>query len=193
MSTTTDDDLVVLVDDSDAALGTADKLDAHRQGLKHRAISALVRNASGALLLQRRASSKYHSGGLWTNACCSHPLPGEAPLAATHRRLQQEMGFDCALDPLFVVHYRADVSNGLIENELVHVFGGTHDGPVRPDPAEASEFRWMTLEALEADMADRPQSYTVWFRKYMNKNREQIAAWLREARNEGPGSGRDGR
>lgn len=193
MSSATDGDHVVLVDDTDRAIGTAEKLDAHRRGLKHRAVSALVRNGAGGFLLQRRALSKYHSGGLWTNACCSHPLPGEEALTATHRRLHQEMGFDCPLEPLFIVHYRADVSDGLVENELVHVFGGTYEGPVRPDPAEAHDFRWLTLDALEADMAERPQSYTVWFRKYMSKNREDIAAWLRETPDERADSGRDGR
>ncbi|CAN0505857.1 unnamed protein product, partial [Phaeothamnion confervicola] len=145
---TTDHDLVVLVDDNDVAIGTAEKLGAHQRGLKHRAISALVRNSAGEFLLQRRALEKYHSGGLWTNACCSHPLPGESPADAAQRRLMQEMGIACTLSPMFIVHYRADVSGGLIENELVHVFGGTHDGPVAPDPAEVSETRWMTLAAL---------------------------------------------
>jgi isopentenyl-diphosphate delta-isomerase len=180
MSAGNDDDLVVLVDDRDAETGTAGKLDAHRRGLKHRAISALVKNAAGEFLLQQRALSKYHSGGLWTNACCSHPLPGEATLDAAHRRLKQEMGIDCALSPMFTVHYRADVSGGLIENELVHVFGGRHDGAVEPDPGEAAGHRWMTLPALEADMRARPEAYTVWFRKYMAEHRGAIAAWLAE-------------
>ncbi len=179
MSAANDDDPVVLVDDHDTGIGTAGKLDAHRRGLKHRAISALVRNSAGEFLLQQRAASKYHSAGLWTNACCSHPLPGESPADAARRRLRQEMGIDCALAPMFVVHYRAEVPGGLTENELVHVFGGTHDGAVRPDPAEASRVRWMTLPALEDDMRARPDAYTIWFRKYMNENRAAIAAWLK--------------
>ncbi len=176
---TTDNDLVVLVDASDAAMGTADKLDAHRRGLRHRAISALVRNAAGEFLLQRRALGKYHSGGLWTNACCSHPRPDESPGDAAHRRLREEMGVACRLDPMFLVHYRADVSGGLIENELVHVFGGTHDGAITPDPAEVGEWKWMTLDALEADLKARPEAYTVWFRKYLGENRAAIAEWLK--------------
>ncbi len=179
---TTDHDLVVLVDADDAAIGTAGKLDAHRRGLKHRAISVLIRNANGEFLLQRRAEAKYHSGGLWTNACCSHPLPGESAADAARRRLKEEMSIAGALEPMFVVHYRADVSDGLIENELVHVFGGTHDGPVVPNPAEVSEHKWITLDALDADMRSRPGAYTVWFRKYLAEYRPQIAAWLGEGR-----------
>ncbi len=94
MSASTDDDLVVLVDDRDRATGTAGKLDAHRRGLKHRAISVLVRNSRGEFLLQQRAAGKYHSGGLWTNACCSHPRPGEDTADAARRRLLDEMGLD---------------------------------------------------------------------------------------------------
>ncbi len=126
-------------------VGTAGKLDAHQRGLKHRAISVLVRNAAGEFLLQRRSPAKYHSGGLWTNACCSHPLPGESTADAARRRLAQEMGFACPIEPLFVFQYNTPVPGGLIENELVHVFGGQHDGPIKPDPAEVSEWKWIAL------------------------------------------------
>lgn len=176
---TTDNDRVVLVDDDDAAIGTSGKLEAHQQGLKHRAISALVRDPAGRFLLQRRALGKYHSAGLWTNACCSHPMPGENTNVAAYRRLKQEMGFSCRLDPMFIVHYREPVPGGLIENEIVHVFGGTHDGPIVPDPSEVSEWTWVTIDALEADLQARPEAYTVWFRKYVADHRSQIAAWLR--------------
>jgi isopentenyl-diphosphate delta-isomerase len=176
---TTDNDLVVLVGDDDAAIGTAGKLDAHQQGLKHRAISALVRDSAGRFLLQRRALEKYHSGGLWTNACCSHPLPGENTTVAAYRRLKQEMGFSCRLDPMFIFHYRAPVSDGLIENELVHVFGGTHDGPIVPDPAEVSEWKWIAFGDLEADLRARPEAYTVWFQQYIAEHGARIAEWLR--------------
>ena len=157
MTASTDNDPVILVDAADVQIGTAEKLDAHRRGLKHRAISVLVRNVDGALLLQRRAAGKYHSGGLWANACCSHPLPGENEAVAARRRLGEEMGVDCALMPLFVTQYRAVVSDGLIEDEVVHVFGGTFDGPVKPDPAEASEWKWVTFADLNNDMRARPE------------------------------------
>jgi isopentenyl-diphosphate delta-isomerase len=179
MTASTDNDSVILVDAEDVQIGTAEKLDAHRRGLKHRAISVLVRNGEGALLLQRRSAGKYHSSGLWANACCSHPLPGENAAVAARRRLGQEMGIDCALEPLFVTHYRAAVSDGLIEDEVVHVFGGTFDGPARPDPAEASEWKWATLAELKADMRARPQAYAVWFRHYLIAHAEPIAQWLK--------------
>jgi len=175
---TADNDPVVLVDDHDAEVGTAGKLDAHQRGLKHRAISVLVRNAAGEFLLHRRAAGKYHSGGLWTNACCSHPRPGESALDAAHRRLKDEMGFDCTLKPMFIAQYRADVPGGLIENELVHAFGGTHDGEIAPDPAEVDEWKFVTLAALSADIQARPETYSVWFRRYLIEHRPQIARWL---------------
>ena len=131
-------DLLILVDSNDNQIGTAGKLDAHQRGLKHRAISALVKNSAGQFLLHRRNFAKYHSGGLWTNACCSHPSPGESTADAAKRRLYQEMGIACPLEPMFVFDYRADVPGGLIEHEIVHVFGGLHDGAVKPDPTRSA-------------------------------------------------------
>jgi len=173
-----DDDPVILVDAEDVAVGTAGKLDAHRRGLKHRAISVLVRNPAGELLLQRRNPGKYHSGLLWANACCSHPLPGESTIDAAHRRLRQEMGIDCTLTPLFTFDYRAPVSDELIENELVHVFGGTHDGRIVPDPAEVSEWKWIGFDDLATDLRDHPERYAIWFRKYVAARGGLIAGWL---------------
>ncbi len=178
MTASADNDPVVLVDANDVEIGTAGKLDAHRRGLRHRAISALVRNSRSEFLLQRRNPAKYHSGGLWTNACCSHPLPGESTADAAKRRLQQEMGVACPLEPLFVFAYRADVPGGLIEDEIVHVFGGQHDGPVEPDSAEASEYKWITLPELMADVGARPEAYTVWFRQYLTQRGAMIAKWM---------------
>jgi isopentenyl-diphosphate Delta-isomerase len=173
-----DSNPVVLVDANDVALGTAGKLDAHRRGLKHRAISVLVRNAKAEFLLQRRAAAKYHSGGLWTNACCSHPLPGEDTASAARRRLSQEMGFECPIEPLFVYQYNEPVPGGLIENEVVHVFGGRHDGPIKPDPTEVGEWKWIAFPALIADIASHPDAYTVWFRHYVAKHGDKIGRWL---------------
>lgn len=182
MTESSSDDLVVLVDAEDAAVGTAGKLAAHRQGLKHRAISALVRNSAGEFLLQRRNPAKYHSGGLWTNACCSHPRPGESAADAARRRLAEEMGFDCALAPLFTFSYRADVPGDLIEDEFVHVFGGLHNGPIRPDPAEVSEWKWMRYDDLVADLRAHPENYTVWFRRYIGDRGAAIRGWLASGR-----------
>jgi isopentenyl-diphosphate delta-isomerase len=156
MADSADNDPVILVDADDVQVGTAGKLDAHQRGLRHRAISVLVRNAAGQFLLQRRSPAKYHSGGLWTNACCSHPLPGESVDDAARRRLAQEMGFSCPIDRLFVFAYNTPVPGGLIENEVVHVFGGRHDGPIKPDPAEVSEWKWMRYSDLMADVRAWP-------------------------------------
>jgi isopentenyl-diphosphate delta-isomerase len=177
MTGSSDNDSVILVDAADVQIGTAQKLDAHRRGLMHRAISVLVRNKDGALLLQRRSAGKYHSGGLWANACCSHPMPGEDTAIAARRRLREEMGIECALAPLFVTHYRANVSDGLIEDEVVHVFGAIHNGPVAPEPTEVSETKWLSLAELKRDMQARPDAYAVWFRHYMNKHADMIARW----------------
>ena len=117
----------------------------------------LVRNSAEAnSCCSGAAPAKYHSGGLWTNACCSHPLPGESAADAARRRLQQEMGFACPIEPLFVYHYNEPVPGGLIENEVVHVFGGRHDGPIKPDPAEVGEWKWIAYPMLMADMRIAP-------------------------------------
>lgn len=155
---------VVLVDARDRALGTAEKLDAHRRGLLHRAFSVFAFDAAGRLILQRRAAGKYHGAGLWTNACCSHPGPGEPVAAAASRRLREEMGFSAELRPAFAFLYRAEVGGGLVENEYDHVLLGRCDARPEPDPAEVDEWRAEAPDALLADVARAPQRYTVWFR-----------------------------
>jgi isopentenyl-diphosphate Delta-isomerase len=182
MAGSADNDPVILVDADDVPIGTAGKLDAHRRGLKHRAISVLVSNSKSEFLLQRRSLAKYHSGGLWTNACCSHPLPDESAADAARRRLAQEMGFSCPIDPLFVFQYNTPVPGGLIENELVHVFGGRHDGPIKPDPAEVSEWKWIFYPDLIADMRMHPEAYTVWFRQYVDAHGDMLANWIGASR-----------
>lgn len=172
------EDPVVLVDAGDMPVGTAGKLEAHEKGLRHRAISVLVRDGAGRFLLQQRNPAKYHSGGLWTNACCSHPLPGEAADAAARRRLAEEMGFVCEIAPLFVFHYNAAVPGGLIENEVVHVFGGRYDGAIAPDPVEVSAWKWVGFDELVADIDARPERYTVWFRQYVGRHRDMLADWI---------------
>ena len=178
MAGSADNDPVILVDADDVQTGTAGKLDAHQRGLKHRAISVLVRNSGGELLLQQRNPAKYHSGLLWANACCSHPLPGESTADAAARRLNQEMGFVCPLEPLFTFDYRAAVSDDLIENELVHVFGGTHDGAIEPAPAEVNAWKWIRFDDLANDIRLHPEDYAVWFRKYVAARGGLILGWL---------------
>lgn len=173
---------IILVDDADNEVGTAGKLDGHRQGLLHRALSVVIRDAGGRLLLQKRHVGKYHSGGLWTNTCCSHPRPGEPVAVAATRRLEEEMGISCPLLPLMTVTYRADVGNGLIEHELVHVFAGVFEGPVRPDPGEADGFDWTTPEALAAGRQAASGRYSVWFNKYCAEHWPTLTADERWAR-----------
>ena len=165
----TDNDRVILVERDDREVGTLDKLAAHQSGVLHRALSVIVAQSDGSLLLQKRAAAKYHSGGLWTNTCCSHPRPGEAVDIAAHRRLEEEMGFSCPLTPLFTVQYRANVSNDLIENELVHVFGGRFEGEPNPNPTEVEDWRWASPEAIRQDVTAHPDQYSVWFRKYLDE------------------------
>lgn len=155
---------VILVDGNDREIGTAEKLDAHRRGLLHRAVSAFLIDTNGRHLLQRRADGKYHSAGLWSNACCTHPFPGESVADAVARRLQEEMGVTVPLTPAFRYTYRTELDHDLIEHELDHVFVGRFDGVPSPDPAEVSEWRWIAPDALEAEMALAPGDFTAWFK-----------------------------
>ncbi len=155
---------VILVDSRDVTIGTAEKLLAHRAGLLHRAFSVFVFNPSGALLLQRRARSKYHSPGLWSNTCCSHPAPGEDVLVAAHRRLREEMGLDCPLEFVFSFLYRACLGDSMCEHECDHVFVGRASRDPTPDTMEVDRFRWVDLPRLEQEVRRRPDRYTIWFR-----------------------------
>lgn len=180
---------VILVDAFDRRIGLAPKLETHQRGWRHRAISVLVANGAGEMLLQRRALGKYHSGGLWTNACCSHPRAGEASEPAASRRLHEEMGFTAPLEPLYVAAYRAAVGAGMIEDEVVHVFGAVYDperdGPVAPNPSEAMDFAWRPLEAVEQDLGQAPEAFTEWFRIYLAEHRADIRAFLERAGDRG--------
>ena len=163
---TVQEEEVVLVDAADREVGRAGKLAAHRQNLRHRAISVLVFDAAGRMLLQQRAAQKYHSPGLWSNACCTHPRPGEAAAAAASRRLVEEMGISPRLTFAGLFAYQAPVGDGLWENEVVHVFTGLHEGSAAPDPAEVGDWRWSEVAPLRADIAAREDRYTPWFRLY---------------------------
>jgi isopentenyl-diphosphate Delta-isomerase len=155
---------IILVDENDEMVGTAAKLQAHLEGRLHRAFSVFVFNAQGQLLLQKRSRTKYHSAGLWSNTCCSHPRPGEATDAAARRRLQEEMGFSCELREVFAFVYRAELDVGLIEHEYDHVFVGRFDGEPRPCPGEVEGWRWGDVPSLLADLRDHPAEYTYWLR-----------------------------
>ena len=155
---------VILVDAHDQELGLMEKMEAHRQGLLHRAFSVFVLNEKGELMVQQRAAEKYHSGTLWTNTCCSHPRKGETAEEAAHRRLMEEMGFDCPITKVLEFTYRAELDKGMIEHEYDHLFIGEYNGEPNLNPEEAMAWKWMRLEELSADIEDRPEKYTAWFK-----------------------------
>ena len=162
--------LVVLVDEEDREVGTADKLLAHQDGgMLHRAFSIFVFNKKGELLLQQRAMAKYHTPGKWTNTCCSHPFPNEGVIDAAHRRLREEMGFDCEMKEGFAFTYLADVGNGLTESEYDHVIFGTYDRDPKPNPDEAMAFRWVSPDRLNEEIIRNPENFTPWIRMAMEK------------------------
>lgn len=165
---------VILVDERDRALGLMEKLEAHRQGVLHRAISVLIFNDRQELLLQRRALGKYHSPGLWTNSCCSHPRDGEATLEAGTRRLKEEMGISASLEPLFHFTYRAEFDNGLIEHELDHVLVGRSNQLPQLNHEEAIDFEYLSLEAIRKEIASKPEQFTPWFRILMVEHFEPL-------------------
>lgn len=155
---------LILVDAYDREVGVKEKLQTHVEGTLHRAVSVFVFDAKERLLLQKRARTKYHSGGLWSNTACGHPRPGESTLQAAHRRLRDEMGFDCELRAAFEFLYRAELEGALIEHEYDHVFVGTHDGVPTPDPAEVEDWRWVTMDELRHDLRAEPQQYSYWLK-----------------------------
>lgn len=156
---------VVLVDEQDRETGTMEKIEAHRSGELHLAFSVFIFDPSGRVLLQQRAASKYHSALLWTNACCSHPRPGESISSAAQRRVREELGVDSQPQAQFHFRYRAAFGNGLFENELDHVLFAEFHGHVRPNTNEVNAVRWMELDELATELEQRPEHFTVWLRE----------------------------
>jgi len=154
---------VILVDENDNEIGLMEKIEAHRQALLHRAFSVFIFNSKGDILLHQRSLKKYHCGGLWTNACCSHPRKGEATIDAAKRRLKEEMGIETTLEKAFDFIYKAEFNNGLTEYEFDHVFVGYHDGEVDPDYDEVEEFAWVTMDRMKESTTQRSHFYTPWF------------------------------
>ena len=155
---------VILVDEHDQPIGTMEKLEAHKKAMLHRAFSIFIFNGKKEMLLQRRALDKYHSGGLWTNSCCSHPLPGEDLDAAAHRRLIEELGFDAPMEKIFHFIYKEEFENGLTEYEFDHVFAGFYDGEVNFDKKEVMEAEFKSVTEIDFLMRKSPQVFTAWFR-----------------------------
>ena len=154
---------VILVNEKDEMTGTAGKMEAHQKGLLHRAFSVFVFNSKGEMLLQQRAINKYHSGGLWTNACCSHPIPGEEIQDAAKRRLKEELGFEIPIKKSFDFVYKANFDNGLIEFEFDHVFIGEYEGPVPYNKDEVMDICYKPMAAIRDALKDHPKIYTAWF------------------------------
>ncbi len=154
---------VILVDSEDQAIGRMGKMEAHEKGLLHRAFSILIFNEKGEMLLQQRASEKYHSPGLWTNACCSHPRPNESNLDAAYRRLKEEMGMQTSMEEIFKFTYRAELEDGLIEHEIDHVFYGISNENPNINLDEVMDYKWIDFLELQNHIALYPEKYTAWF------------------------------
>lgn len=177
------DDLLIVVDERDRQTGTATKLGAHVEGLLHRAFSVLLWREGPAgveLLIQRRALTKYHSGGLYANSCCSHPRNGETLAQAVPRRLAQELGVHveevAGLQEVGSFVYLHQFEKNLFEHEFDHVFVGSYDGPLDPDPTEVMELAWVSLAEVERDLAARPERYAVWFAQVLELSKPHLRA-----------------
>jgi isopentenyl-diphosphate delta-isomerase len=154
---------IILVDHDDREIGTMEKMEVHRRGLLHRAFSVFIFSSKGEVLVQQRADSKYHSGSLWSNACCSHPLAGEDLEAAAARRLKEELGFETPLEKIFHFTYRASLADGLTEHEFDHVFAGIYEGPVPYNRSEVQAVEFVPIEELQSRVLNFPGQYTAWF------------------------------
>ena len=166
---------VVLISENDEVLGLMDKMQAHENGLLHRAFSVFLFNEKGEVLLQKRAAEKYHSPNQWTNAVCSHPREGETYLEAAQRRLKEELGIEAMeLSPKFHFIYKADVGGNLWEHELDHVFTGNYDGNFSLNEEEVSEIRYITMEALDAEMESNPENFTEWFKIILGEYKDRL-------------------
>jgi isopentenyl-diphosphate Delta-isomerase len=166
---------VILVDEHDNEIGLMEKMEAHEKALLHRAFSVFVFNKKGELLLQQRALHKYHSGGLWTNTCCSHPRKGEEVIQSAHRRLMEEMGFDCELELKHKFIYKAPFTNGLTEHELDYIFTGEYEVAPNPNPDEVASYRWIEMAQLQKEIEEHPENFTVWFRIILDQYLHTLA------------------
>lgn len=165
---------VIIVDSEDQEIGVMEKMEAHQKGLLHRAFSVFVFNSKDEILLQRRAMGKYHSEGLWTNTCCSHPTPNETIEQAAKRRLREELDYICPLWNSFTFIYKVNLDNNLVEHELDHVvIGKCDDNPIL-NPIEASEYKWMSIDAIVNEMKIQPEIYTSWFKIILDEHLEKL-------------------
>jgi len=154
---------VILVNEQDEETGVMEKMEVHEKALLHRAFSVFIFNDKGEMLLQQRAAKKYHSPYLWSNACCSHPRPGEQTLMAAQRRLNEELGFETTLYPTFQFIYKVPFDNGLTEHEYDHVYTGTYNGIIQPNKNEVLDYCFKTMDDIHYSLQSHPHKYTAWF------------------------------
>lgn len=157
------EELVILVDENDNSIGIAEKMEAHEKGLMHRAFSVFIFNSKGEMLLQQRALNKYHSGGLWTNACCSHPNPGKEISTTVRRRLKEEMGFETSVEKIFDFIYKAKFENGLTEHEFDHVYTGEYEGKVEINRNEVMGYCYKDMKEIRSTLKVTPEIFAIWF------------------------------
>lgn len=160
---------ILLVNNKDEELGFEEKIKVHKLGLLHRSFSIFIFNSRGELLLQKRAAGKYHSGGLWSNTCCSHQKTLGSLIRMVRRRLKEEMGLDCKIKEIFSFSYKVEVGSALIENEFDHVFVGISDKMPKPNKREVSKYKYLSLQEIKKDIIMRPEKYTEWFKIIIKK------------------------
>lgn len=165
---------VILVDKNDNQIGVEEKIKAHKEAKLHRAISIFIFNSKNELMLQKRNKNKYHCGGLWTNTVCSHPKPNESLEEAVHRRLKEEMGFDCEMKEVFSFIYTVKFDNGLTENEFDHVFIGKYDKNPVLNKEEAEDFKWISLNDLKIEIEKSPEKYTYWMKQILDRVNDAV-------------------
>lgn len=167
-------EMLILVDQNDHQIGLMEKMETHEKGVLHRAFSVFILNSKGEILLQQRALGKYHSPGLWSNTCCSHPMAGESTIDAAHRRLFEEMGMKAELVPVYQFLYKAEFENGLTEHEYDHVFIGISDDEPNLNPYEVADWKCISIEALSMDLKSNPELYSVWLSACFDEVRTKI-------------------
>jgi len=160
---------VILVDKNNSIIGKEDKLIAHKKALLHRAFSIFVFNNKEELLIQRRALSKYHTPGLWSNTYCSHQQPGESTLSAANSRLFEEMGIVCEFHEIGQIYYKFKLDEDIWEHEYDHILIGNYNGTVTPNPKEVLKYRWISLESLKTEMSLNNRIFTPWFKIILEK------------------------
>jgi isopentenyl-diphosphate Delta-isomerase len=169
---------IIAVDKFDKEIGSIEKMEAHHKGILHRAFSILIFNSRKQILLQKRSEKKYHSPGLWTNTCCSHPRYGESLQNAAYRRLNEEMGFTCDLSDIFSFTYKVELEDNLFENEYDHVFIGEYDGDIIINREEVDDYKWVDIKEIKCQIINNPQLYTYWFKYLFNREENKLFKYV---------------